>query len=108
MTNWPRDAHAVMAALSDPTRQGLLDVLAARGGVTATEAAQDLPVSRQAIVKHLALLHRAGLVEAQRCGRDVRYTVQPAPLESAATWLLTVAAEWDRRLAVIKRIAEAE
>jgi DNA-binding transcriptional ArsR family regulator len=98
--------EAVLAGLSDPTRRRLLDVLSLRGGATATEAAEELPVSRQAVVKHLAVLDRAGLVRSERRGREVRYAVRPAPLESTATWLAGLAAEWDARLAVIRRIAE--
>jgi DNA-binding transcriptional ArsR family regulator len=97
---------AVLTALADPMRRQLLDVLAAHGGATATRAAAELPVSRQALVKHLAVLDRAGLVESRREGRDVRYTLRPDTLQRAASDLLTIAAEWDRRLAVIKRIAE--
>lgn len=100
--------EAVLAGLSDPTRRRLLEVLSVRGGATATRAAEELPVSRQAVAKHLALLDRAGLVRAEREGREVRYTVQPAALESTAAWLTRVAAEWDARLAVIRRIAEGE
>jgi DNA-binding transcriptional ArsR family regulator len=97
----------VLAGLSDPTRRRLLDVVAARGSVTATEAAAELPVTRQAVVKHLAVLARAGLVRAERRGREVRYRVRPGPLESTAAWLAGLAAEWESRLAVIRRIAEA-
>jgi DNA-binding transcriptional ArsR family regulator len=99
---------AVLAGLSDPTRRRLLEVLSLRGGATATRAAEELPVSRQAVAKHLALLDRAGLVGAERAGREVRYTVRPAALESTAAWLTSLAAEWDARLAVIQRIAEGE
>ena len=97
----------VLAALADPTRRILLDVLAAHGETTATVLAADLPVSRQAIVKHLALLARAGLVTGHRAGREMRYTVEPAPLGATAAWMNQLAARWDTRLAAIKRIAEA-
>jgi DNA-binding transcriptional ArsR family regulator len=100
------EVEAVFAGLSDATRRRLLDLLAARGGATATEAATELPVTRQALVKHLAVLGRAGLVRGERRGREVRYTVEPAALESTASWLTSLAAAWDARLAVIKRIAE--
>jgi DNA-binding transcriptional ArsR family regulator len=99
---------AVLAGLSDPTRRRLLEVLSVHGSATATRAAEELPVSRQAVSKHLALLDRAGLVRAERAGREVRYTVQPAALESTAAWLTGLAAEWDARLEVIRRIAEDE
>jgi DNA-binding transcriptional ArsR family regulator len=98
--------EGVLAGLADPTRRRLLGVLSARGGATATEAATELPVSRQAVVKHLAVLDRAGLVRSERRGREVRYSVRPAALESTAQWLTGLAAQWDARLAVIRRIAE--
>lgn len=97
----------VLAALADPTRRRLLDALAARGEATATVLAAELPVTRQAIVKHLAVLDRAGLVEGRRLGREMRYSVRSEPLDATARWMADVASEWDRRLAAIKRIAEA-
>lgn len=99
---------AVLAALADPTRRMLLDVLASLGEATATTAAGKLPVTRQAVVKHLGVLDRAGLVDSRRSGRDVRYSVRAAPLQSTAAWLTSLADEWDARLAVIKRIAESD
>ena len=65
-----------------------------------------MPVSRPAVVKHLAVLDRAGLVESRRQGREVLYSVRSEPLESAARWMASVAADWDRRLAALKRLAE--
>jgi DNA-binding transcriptional ArsR family regulator len=100
-------AGNVFAALADPTRRQLLDLLAAQGEVTATTLAARLPVSRQAVVKHLAILDAAGLVSGNRVGREVRYSVRPATLDAAARWMAALAADWDRRLANIKRIAEA-
>ena len=96
----------LFAALADPTRQQLLDILAARGGATASTLAVGLPISRQAVVKHLAVLDRAGLVEGRRAGREVRYTVRPDPLETTGHWMLEVARQWDARLAALKRLAE--
>jgi DNA-binding transcriptional ArsR family regulator len=98
----------VFAALADPTRWRVLSLLAERGEATATTLAGDLPVSRVAVVKHLAVLDRAGLVEAQRKGREVRYTVRPEKLTATARRLSAIAGEWDARLAAIKRLAEAE
>lgn len=97
----------VLVALADPTRRKLLELLAARGEVTATTLAGGLPVSRQAVVKHLAVLDAAGLVSGSRVGREVRYTVRPAALDATARWMATLAADWDRRLAGVKRLAEA-
>lgn len=110
MTDEPRGLDAVVdsvfVALADPTRRKLLDLLAAGGEVTATTLADGLPVSRQAVVKHLAVLDAAGLVSGRRAGREVRYAVRPAVLDATARWMATLAADWDRRLADIKRIAE--
>jgi len=98
----------VCAALADPTRWRVLTLLAAHGDGTATTLAAALPVSRPAVVKHLVVLDRAGLVRAHRRGREVRYTVRPEQLDATARWMASVAAEWDARLAAIKRIAEGE
>ncbi|MEU4328837.1 ArsR/SmtB family transcription factor [Nonomuraea dietziae] len=98
---------SVLVALADPTRRRLLDLLAAQGEATATTLAERLPVSRQAVVKHLAVLDAAGLVSGARVGREVRYAVRPAALDATARWMATLAADWDRRLANIKRVAEA-
>ncbi|KOX15651.1 ArsR family transcriptional regulator [Nocardiopsis sp. NRRL B-16309] len=96
-----------MAALADPTRRRLLDLLAALGGASATALAERLPVSRQAVVKHLSVLDDAGLVIGRRVGREVRYTVRSAALDATARWMSALAADWDRRLAAVKRVAEA-
>ena len=98
----------VFAALADPTRWRVLSLLAERGSGTATTLAGELPVSRVAVVKHLAVLDRAGLVESRRRGREVRYTVRPERLDATARWMASLASEWDARLAAIKRIAEAD
>jgi DNA-binding transcriptional ArsR family regulator len=96
----------LFAALSDPTRRQVLDLLAARGEGSASALAAAMPVSRPAVVKHLTVLDRAGLVESRRQGREVLYSVRSEPLESAARWMASVAADWDRRLAALKRLAE--
>lgn len=98
---------SVLVALADPTRRQLLDLLAAQGEATATTLAEPLPVSRQAVVKHLAVLDAAGLVSGSRVGREVRYAVRPAALDATARWMAALATDWDRRLATIKRAAEA-
>ncbi|UOZ10069.1 MULTISPECIES: helix-turn-helix transcriptional regulator [unclassified Amycolatopsis] len=97
----------VLAALADPTRRQLLDLLAAHGQATATTLAGGLPVSRQAIVKHLTVLDSAGLVGSVKIGREVRYAVRSEALDATARWMTSLAADWDRRLAKIKRLAEA-
>ena len=98
----------IFAALADPTRWRVLTLLAERGEATATTLAGDLPVSRVAVIKHLTVLDRAGLVESRRHGREVRYTVRPDRLTATARQLNAIAGEWDARLAAIKRLAEAE
>ncbi|SOD02712.1 DNA-binding transcriptional regulator, ArsR family [bacterium JGI 053] len=97
----------VFAALADPTRWRVLTLLATRGNGTATTLAAELPVSRPAVIKHLTVLDRAGLVEARRQGREVRFSVRPERLDETARMLAQIASEWDARLAAIKRIAEA-
>lgn len=92
-------AGAVFEALADPTRRSVLQEVAARGPVTATELAADLPVSRQAIAKHLTILRAAGLVAAERAGRETRFSATPAPMVDASRWLEATGAAWDGRLA---------
>lgn len=95
------------SAVGDPTRRRMLNVLLDRGEATATTLAGELPVTRQAVAKHLAVLDRAGLVAGQRHGREVRYVVRPQRLYVATRSMAQVAAEWDARLSSIKRIAES-
>jgi DNA-binding transcriptional ArsR family regulator len=96
----------VLTALADPTRRRLLDLLSLGGRATATTLAEGLPVSRQAVVKHLAVLDEAGLVDSVKVGREVRYGVRPDALTATARWMTSLAADWDRRLSKIKRLAE--
>ncbi|MGD9755680.1 MAG: ArsR/SmtB family transcription factor [Acidimicrobiia bacterium] len=96
----------VFAALADPTRRALLQELLEAGPATATALAPQFPVSRQAVVKHLAVLADAGLVAAQRHGREVRYEARTDPLVDAAAWLAAAGARWDRRLARLARHLE--
>lgn len=97
---------AVFVALADSTRRAVLERLAEAGEGTATTLAAGLPVSRQAVVKHLAQLDRARLVEASRRGREVRYSVLPGRLAATAQGIDEIAASWDRTLAALKRVAE--
>src|SRR3954468_20638922 len=101
------DVDELWSAVGDPTRRRVLDVLLDRGEATATTVAGELPVTRQAVTKHLAVLDRAGLVEGRRRGREVRYVVRPQRLGAATRSMAQVAAEWDTRLSAIKRIAES-
>jgi DNA-binding transcriptional ArsR family regulator len=96
----------VLAALADPTRWQVLSLLAQQGEGTATTVAAELPVSRPAVVKHIGVLDRAGLVEGRRTGREMRWSVRPQRLDETARWMASVAFEWDTRLAAIKRMAE--
>jgi DNA-binding transcriptional ArsR family regulator len=96
-------ADLVFAALADPTRRDVLELVGARGEASATQLARELPVSRQAINKHLASLAAAGLVAERRNGREVLYRVTPAPMSDAMTWMAAVGGEWDRRLAALRR-----
>jgi DNA-binding transcriptional ArsR family regulator len=98
------EAGAVFAALADPTRRHLVEALAARGGATATRLAAELPISRQAVAKHLATLGRAGLVSQSRRGRESLFELDPRPLADAASWLNAVGAEWDTRLTDLQRL----
>jgi DNA-binding transcriptional ArsR family regulator len=107
MTPAAAEADELWSAVADPTRRRVLDVLLDRGEATATIVAGELPVTRQAVAKHLAVLGRAGLVEGRRRGREMRYAVRPQRLDAAARSMASVAAQWDARLAAIKRIAEA-
>lgn len=99
-------AAPVFGALAEPTRRRVLDLLAERGESSATVLARDLPVTRQAVLKHLVVLGDAGLVRSRREGREVRYAVTPAPLSDAVVWMTSIGAEWDERLADLRRHLE--
>ena len=101
------DDDSVFRALADASRRRLLDRLHAKNGQTLGELCQGLAMTRQAVAKHLVVLNRAGLVAGRRRGREVRYTVRPERLDDAADAMARVAAQWDRRLARIKRLAES-
>jgi DNA-binding transcriptional ArsR family regulator len=95
------------AAVGDPSRRRVLDLLVAQGAASSSALAQELPLTRQAVAKHLTVLDRVGLIEGRRQGREVRYVVQPDRLAEASRALMAAAHQWDRRLAAIKRIAES-
>ena len=94
------------SAVGDPTRRRMLDLLLADGSGTSTSLSGQLPVSRQAVAKHLAVLERAGLTRVTPAGRERRYQVDEAQLARAVAQLSSVGAAWDARLNRIKRIAE--
>jgi DNA-binding transcriptional ArsR family regulator len=93
--------QAVFAALADPTRRAVLHAVASGEAGTATEIAARLPISRQAVAKHLAQLERAHLVDARRAGRETRFEATPGPLDDAIAWMTEVGAQWDARLAAL-------
>jgi ArsR family transcriptional regulator, cadmium/lead-responsive transcriptional repressor len=104
--NHSSDDDDLWEAMADPTRRKLLDLLVARGQATATTLTTDMPVSRQAISKHLLILQRVGLIDSRREGREVRYAVREERLAEATGALSEVADRWDRRLRAIKQLAE--
>ena len=93
---------AVFAALADPTRRHLLEALAS-GSASATRLAAELPISRQAVAKHLAGLRAAHLVSAERAGRETLYSLDREPLSVGAVCFARVGSEWDQRLAGLRR-----
>jgi predicted transcriptional regulator len=95
------------SAIGDPTRRRLLDLLLATGTATATSLSEQLPVTRQAVAKHLGVLDHVGLVQATPAGREKRFRVDEAQLARAVAQLNAVGSTWDARLRRIKRIAEA-
>jgi ArsR family transcriptional regulator, cadmium/lead-responsive transcriptional repressor len=102
-----REEDALWAAVGDPTRRRLLDALLTLGEATATTLSGELPVTRQAVAKHLAVLARTGLVDGRRDGREVLYAVRPTRLDEVSQAMTRVAAGWEDRLAAIKRLAES-
>jgi DNA-binding transcriptional ArsR family regulator len=94
------------SAIGDPTRRTMIDLLLAEGPGTATSLSARVPVTRQAVSKHLAVLDRVGLVRVETAGRERRYRVDDEQLGRAVAQLSAVGATWDRRLRRIKEIAE--
>jgi DNA-binding transcriptional ArsR family regulator len=97
----------LLEAVGDSSRRMVLDLLLAYGEVTPTALAAELPFTRQAVAKHLAVLSSVGLVEGNRQGREILYSVRPEHLDVAVRAMAKVAARWDARLDTIKRMAEA-
>jgi DNA-binding transcriptional ArsR family regulator len=102
----PDPVGATFAALSDPTRRHVIGVLSGGHEASVTELARELPISRQAVAKHLAALADAGLVESTRQGRETRYRLTPGPLTDAGAWLDRVGTEWDSRLGRLREHAD--
>ncbi len=95
------------SAIAEPSRRLVLDVLVSNGEVSASWLAERVPISRQAVSKHLGVLEEAGLVSRRKQGREVLYRVDADRLDQASRALADAAAQWDRRLKTIKRLAEA-
>ena len=95
------------SAIGDPSRRRVLDLLVSNGEVSASWLAGRVPFSRQAVSKHLVVLEQAGLISRRKQGREVLYHVQADRLDQATRAMADLAAQWDRRLATIKRLAEA-
>ena len=94
------------SAIADPSRRRVLDLLVSNADVSASWLAGHVPFSRQAVSKHLAVLEQAGLVSRRKQGREVLYQVEAGRLDQATRAMAELAAQWDRRLATIKRLAE--
>lgn len=102
------DQQALFAALADPMRRSLLVNLAEHSPRTATQLAQEYPITRQGILKHLTILADAGLVAVHQAGREKRYTLTPEPLEELEQWIANIGAKWDERLLRLKTWLEDE
>lgn len=100
--------RSIFFALSDTTRLTLVDWLAREGAGTATEFAARLPISRQAVSRHLAELEKAGLVDATKSGRERLYRFDPEPLEVARHWIDERTSTWDRALSRLRTLVEPE
>jgi DNA-binding transcriptional ArsR family regulator len=105
MTVEPDDE--LWAAIADPSRRRVLDLLVRGGEATASALALDVPFTRQAVAKHLTVLEEAGLVTRYKEGREVRFRVDADRLDQATRAMVRLANDWDRRLVTIKRLAEA-
>jgi DNA-binding transcriptional ArsR family regulator len=96
------DAGRIFDALGDPTRRRVIAELSNLGSASSTELARSLPITRQAVSKHLDALADAGLVRAERSGRAVVYRLTPEPFSEAMSWMSDVGAEWDARLSKLR------
>lgn len=102
-----RDGDELWSAIADPSRRQVLDLLVSQGEASASWLAGQVPFSRQATSKHLVVLEAAGLVSRRKEGREVLYRVEAGRLAEATRAMTDLAAQWDRRLTAIKRLAEA-
>jgi DNA-binding transcriptional ArsR family regulator len=95
------------SAIADPSRRRVLDLLVRGGEATASSLALQVPFTRQAVAKHLVILESAGLLTRHKAGREVLFRVDPDRLDDATRAMTQLAGDWDRRLTMIKRLAEA-
>jgi DNA-binding transcriptional ArsR family regulator len=100
--------QSLFGALADPVRRDLLVNLAEHSPRTASQLAEDYPITRQGILKHLTILESAGLVATHQSGREKRYTLTPEPLEEIDRWIAKIGAKWDERLLRLKTLLEQE
>lgn len=101
--------HApVFVALADPMRRSLLTNLAENSPRTATQLAEEYPITRQGVLKHLQVLEEAGLVSVYQEGREKRYVLTPEPLTELEIWVREIGAKWDQRLLRLKAFVENE
>ena len=98
----------VFAALADPTRREVIEILCADGDQTATDLARRFPISRQGIAKHLGILADAHLVSTRRAGRETIYSLNPTPLDETTAWVQSINAAWDKRLRALQAYLLAE
>ena len=98
----------IFAALADPTRRDLLVNLAEKSPKTATQLAEDYPITRQGILKHLHILEEAGLVAIHQKGREKRYTLTAESLSDIEEWIKEISAKWDERMLRLKNLLESE
>ena len=98
----------VFEALADPTRRWMLNRLARDGAQTPTRLAAELPISRQAVSRHLSVLERSNLVRVESSGREQRYHLSPAPLDEATRWIRELELAWDSRLLALGQLLASE
>jgi len=98
----------IFIALADSTRRDLLATLAENSPKTATQLAQEFPITRQGILKHLDVLAAAGLVQVRPKGREKRYWLAPEPLRDVSAWIEALGAKWDARLQRLKELVESD
>ena len=103
----PDPDDELWSAIGDPSRRRVLDLLVRGGEASASWLAGQVPFSRQAVSKHLAVLEEAGLISRRKQGREVLYQVDAARLDQATRAMAEIASQWDRRLDTIKRLAES-